>query len=51
MKFIINERELKEYFDGLARLLVQRKAEQPPSSDPLDMSELVTFQLTGKQVE
>lgn len=40
MKIIVNEKELKEYFDGLARLL-QQNAAQPPASDPLDASTLL----------
>jgi hypothetical protein len=35
MKFIVNERELKEYFDGLARLL-QPYAAKPSASAPLE---------------
>ncbi|SEO04745.1 hypothetical protein [Paenibacillus sp. OV219] len=35
MKIIVNEKELKEYFDGLARLLMRPKAAQPPvTSEP-----------------
>ncbi|AZN41201.1 hypothetical protein [Paenibacillus albus] len=35
MKIIVNEKELKEYFDGLARLLTRPKAVPPPEvSEP-----------------
>lgn len=60
MKIIVNERELKEYFDGLARLL-QPIAPQRPTSDPHITStiiaevrqtireELMTFGLEGQR--
>jgi|GEM_PF-1619930 hypothetical protein len=40
MKIIGNEKELKEYFDGLARLL-QPNAVQPPAANLLDASTLM----------
>ncbi|NBD24834.1 hypothetical protein [Paenibacillus glycinis] len=41
MKIIVNERELKEYFDGLARLLPPPNGARPPASDSLDASALI----------
>ncbi|CAM3392346.1 hypothetical protein PALU110988_20120 [Paenibacillus lupini] len=41
MKIIVNEKELKEYFDGLARLLQPRSA-QEPALEPLNASTLMT---------
>ncbi|MCM3628275.1 hypothetical protein M3194_12960 [Paenibacillus glycanilyticus] len=40
MKIVGNERELKEYFDGLARLL-QPSAARQAASDTLDVSALI----------
>ncbi|GMK40802.1 hypothetical protein PCCS19_38580 [Paenibacillus sp. CCS19] len=40
MKIIVNERELKEYFDGLARLL-KPNTSQDPSTEPLNGSTLI----------
>ncbi|QHW31014.1 hypothetical protein GZH47_09215 [Paenibacillus rhizovicinus] len=41
MKFIVNERELKEYFDGLARLFRQPNAAQQTAAEPLNVSVLM----------
>ncbi|ACT01814.1 hypothetical protein [Paenibacillus sp. JDR-2] len=41
MKIIVNEKELKEYFDGLARLLPHLNTVQPQDSSSLDVSELL----------
>ncbi|TCM96512.1 hypothetical protein EV294_105379 [Paenibacillus sp. BK033] len=41
MKIIVNEKELKEYFDGLARLLPRLNAAQPQRSDSLDATALL----------
>ncbi|WP_336773470.1 hypothetical protein [Paenibacillus sp. MMO-58] len=41
MKIIVNEKELKEYFDGLARLLPHLNAPQPQVSNSFDVSALL----------
>lgn len=40
MKIIVNDKELKEYFDGLANLLLRRNPVQPPAAESIDASKL-----------
>ncbi|REE89087.1 hypothetical protein A8990_107185 [Paenibacillus taihuensis] len=41
MKIIVNDKELKEYFEGLANLLMRRNPVQPPAEEPIDSSTLI----------